>query len=207
MEIKLKDCGIKIKKEVILQNLNFELQPGKFYHLFGENGAGKSVFLQGLLGLTPFFTGAYEIHYDKADLCYVTSIPFYFDNETVSSVVKLLAKLYRVDLATLLPIIEHLNLDYEQIKSKKMNELSQGMRQKIVVLPIFLKDVSFFVLDEIFTGFDQVTQQKVINRLCELAEQKKTVLFVEHNIELMGSLAKSIEMERFVCKKQTVIPD
>jgi len=206
MKIRLKDCSIHIKKEVILRNLNFELEKGKFYHLVGENGAGKSVFLQSLLGLTPFASGEYDIDYDKDELCYITSIPFYFDNEKVRNVVKLLARLYKVQVSDFESVLTHLNLDYDDVKNKKMNELSQGTRQKIVVLPLFLQQNQFYVLDEIFAGFDRQTQQKVITRLCELSKSKKTVFFVEHNTELMDKLAKRINMEAFICKEQTVMP-
>jgi len=154
MEIKLTDCSVKIKNEVILQHLNFELVQAKFYYIFGENDAGKSVILQSLLGLISFSTGDYTIRYDKTNLCYITSIPFYYDNESVRSVVGLLTKLYQVEHETMSSVLKHLNLRYEQIKRKKMNELSQGTRQKIVILPLFLKDVTFFVLDEIFTSLD-----------------------------------------------------
>jgi len=204
MEIILKNCSIKIKNEMILHDINFELEQGKFYHLLGENGAGKSVFLQSLLGLTPFFSGNYSIRYDKVDLCYITSIPFYFDNEKVSSVINLLANLYKVERSELITKTNELNLVYEQISMKKMNELSQGMRQKIVILPLFLQNLSFFVLDEIFTGLDQQTQQKVIIRLCELAETRKTVMFVEHNAELMDALTERVEMEQLLCSKQKI---
>jgi len=205
MEITLKDCSVKIKDQVILQHVNFEIQAGRFYHLFGENGSGKSIFLQSMLGLTPFVAGKHTITYRKADLCYITSIPFYFDNEKARSVIKLLGRLYNVQLESLTSILNHLALEYDAIANKRMAELSQGTRQKIVLVPLFLQHPQFFVLDEIFVGFDEQTQQKVITRLCELARQKKTIVFVEHNASIMHALKESIEMEEFVCKNQTVL--
>jgi ABC-type multidrug transport system ATPase subunit len=205
MEIVLSGCTIKIKNQIILQDINFKLEEGKFHHLFGQNGAGKSVFLQGMLGLIPFYEGQYTIRYEKDDLCYITSIPFYFDNERVSRVVKLLATLYSVDVTDLQSIMSGLQLKYEQIKTKKMHELSQGMRQKIAILPLFLQGLSFFVLDEISVGFDKQTQQKVCNRLYELARAKQTVLLVEHNAEMMDVLKETIEMEGLLCDNQRLL--
>jgi len=204
MKIKLKNCSVKINNDLILKDLDFEIKEELAYHISGENGAGKSVFLQAILGLVPFTDGEYEIAYNKADLCYITSIPFYFDNEKVRSVIKLLSKLYKVDLSRYEAILSQLGLSYDDIAHKKMAELSQGTRQKIVISPLFLDCSSFFVLDEIFAGIDEQTQKKLITRLCELADQKKTLIVVEHTAAYMNTLKQSIKMEELICKNQTI---
>jgi len=205
MKISLTDCSVKIKNALILQKLNFEIQKGTCYHLRGENGAGKSVFLQAILGLVPFSTGSHEITYDKADLCYITSIPFYFDNEKVSSVIKLLATLYKTDSGQYTDILSLLGLSYSELARKRMCELSQGTRQKIVLSALFTTRASFFVLDEIFVGVDQQTQTKVINRITDLATKKQTLILVEHNEALMARVKQKMKMEELVCKNQTVL--
>lgn len=204
MKIHLENCSLKIKNDLLLQNINFELEEGVFYHLFGENGSGKSLFLQSILGLTSFFEGKKTIEYEKSALCYVTSIPFYFDNETVNDVIKVLSKLYRRTREEAVSILELLNLDYDDIASKRITELSQGMRQKLVVLPLFFDNLDFFVLDEIFVAFDSKTQGKLIKRLITLFEQRKTVILVEHNEKIIESLAETIGMRKLKCQNKQI---
>lgn len=39
------------EKRLLYENLSFSLQPGKIYGLVGKNGAGKTTFINILLGL------------------------------------------------------------------------------------------------------------------------------------------------------------
>src|SRR4030095_541622 len=50
----VKNLSVVIEGKVILENLNFELQPRETLSILGPNGAGKTVLLKALLNLLPY---------------------------------------------------------------------------------------------------------------------------------------------------------
>ena len=50
MKIKVIDVSKKIKKNIILDNINLEFNSGKVYGLVGKNGSGKTMLLRALSG-------------------------------------------------------------------------------------------------------------------------------------------------------------
>jgi zinc transport system ATP-binding protein len=55
--IKVDELAFHYKKEPVLTNISFELNPGDFVMLTGENGAAKTTLLRNMLGLLKPTTG------------------------------------------------------------------------------------------------------------------------------------------------------
>ena len=51
MEIKIVDYTKVIKKNTILNNINFTFESGKIYGLHGRNGSGKTMLMRAIAGL------------------------------------------------------------------------------------------------------------------------------------------------------------
>ncbi len=55
--IKVDELAFHYEKEPVLTNISFELNPGDFIMLTGENGAAKSTLIRNILGLLKPTTG------------------------------------------------------------------------------------------------------------------------------------------------------
>ena len=61
MKIKITHLSKKIKKAVILDDVNMELESGRIYGLKGKNGSGKTMLMRAICGLITPTNGTVEI--------------------------------------------------------------------------------------------------------------------------------------------------
>ena len=61
MKIKITHLSKNIKKAVILDDVNMELESGRIYGLKGKNGSGKTMLMRAICGLITPTNGTVEI--------------------------------------------------------------------------------------------------------------------------------------------------
>ncbi|MBS4750911.1 ATP-binding cassette domain-containing protein [Granulicatella sp. zg-ZJ] len=204
MEIYFENCNINIYDKNILSDVTFVLRKGDFYRIKGNNGSGKTVFLNTILGLNRHVEGKYKVFFNKDTVSYITANPFFLDSEKVSSVIDILSFFYNVSKADIIDKLDILDMNFENIKGKKTFELSTGMRKKLCLIPLFFENIELYVLDEIFSGVDESTQFVLQNRLCELHKKNVTVIIVEHSESIIEKLLDHISIKEFLCEKRIV---
>lgn len=201
MSIKLTNGTIAVANQLLFDNVTLDFIDGGFYRIHGENGIGKTVLLNTLLGLNPLRKGQLTNTYTKQETVYIPDSNIFFDDEKVSDVFNMLRFFYKITSEEALAILSQLNMEVDGLAKKYIAELSFGMKKKLMLLPLFLTNVRLFVLDEIFVGLDDVTQQVVIDRLIALHRQGSTIILVEHNGHLVARLQEQIRMEELQCQK------
>ena len=206
MRIELKNCHIKIGKKTILKDVCFKLQKEDFIHLKGKNGSGKTVLMQSLLGFNKITKGQRHSEYLKSSICYIPDVPFFNANETVHDVLKATAYFYDSDLVSLYKILDFLNFDETVKMSQKIITISKGSKKKLELIPLFLKPLKLYFLDEITHGLDTDSLIVVCARLKELHELKATIVLIEHNQHITNYLSHIIpDIKEVTCVNQKLI--
>ena len=72
------------------------------------------------------------------------------------------------------------------------NELSGGQRQRVAFASILAMNCDIYVIDEPTSQLDPDGTEKVFQIISALKEQKKTVILVEHKIDLLAQYADEI---------------
>ena len=203
----MNNCMIYIGENKILSNVNISLNENTFLRIKGQNGSGKTVLMNSLLGLNATrVKGKYSIKYDKKDICYITDKPFFFDDESINDVLKMISILYNLKSAEIKEISKILNLSEIILSKKKINELSQGTRKKIHLIPMFASTNKILFLDEIFTGLDLETQQIVVDFIIDKYLHGCLIVIIEHNISIVNTIKERCSgMEEIECKDGTII--
>lgn len=73
-------------------------------------------------------------------------------------------------------------------RSKRIEELSKGMAQKVQFICTVLHDPEFLVLDEPFSGFDPINAELIRNEILEMKSKGKTILLSTHNMKSVEEL-------------------
>jgi ABC-2 type transport system ATP-binding protein len=85
-------------------------------------------------------------------------------------------------------------LDAEGWESKKIQELSKGMQQKVQFISTILHEPSLVILDEPFSGLDPVNAQLLIDTVRELQRNGTTVILSTHQMDQVEKLCDDIAL-------------
>lgn len=200
--IKLKQLGLRTGNNFILKNIDWTIYEGEHWVLFGSNGSGKTTLLSIIAGYQLYTNGEMEVfgeQYDDSNLLslrkkigFISSSFFgkYYSRESALDVVlsgksSTLGLSYDItsrDVKEAKKLLKAFNLN--KIYSHPFNLLSNGERQRILVLRALMAKPSVFLFDEPCAGLDAFSYEymlKFIKLLC--VETKATVIFVTHRPE------------------------
>lgn len=77
-------------------------------------------------------------------------------------------------------------------KNKLAENLSHGQRKLLELARVFALEPKLFLLDEPFAGLFPETKRIMLNFIRFLKEKGKTIVFIEHNINLVMEIAEKI---------------
>ncbi len=181
-------------RHTILAGVDLVVRPGERVALFGINGAGKTTLLRCLLGLASYegeirIEGRAPREVDaRARLAYVPQRPPRFDL-TVDEFLSVFAGLRGVDADRVRHRAGDLGLALAEHGAKRLEELSGGMLQKVVVALALESDAPILLLDEPTANLDAGSRGELLVALREAAESR-TAIVTSHRFEDVISLAE-----------------
>jgi ABC-type multidrug transport system fused ATPase/permease subunit len=154
----------------VVKGINMSVDTGSLTFITGPVASGKTTLLKALLGEVPYSEGEVIFGFDAQKVSYCDQAPFLMNASVKKNIIGFSpfnTGRYRAVLhATLL--LEDLNSlpqgDRTKVGSKGVS-LSGGQRQRISLARALYHDADILVLDDIFTGLDAETQEKVCRRV------------------------------------------
>lgn len=207
--LELRNLTTGYGRHVISRSLCAALRPGTLTALLGSNGAGKSTLLRTLAGFQPPLGG--EVRwadrllgdYAPRELARTLSVVLTFRPEaealTAGQVVetgripytRLLGGLTDADEAAVRRALEL--TETEGFRHRLLRTLSDGERQRVFIAKALAQDTPAILLDEPTAFLDfpaKVSLLRLLRRLA--AEERKTILFSTHDIELSLHFAANL---------------
>ena len=223
--IELKNVSYKYPytKDYALKDVTCSFEKGKFYGVIGENGGGKTTLCNVIRGLIPhFYLGKLEGEvlvegkdirdWDTAELC--SRIGYVFQNPftQISGIKPTVFEEVAIGLENLgVPKQEMLErvtkvceqLDIGHLIKNNPNELSGGQRQRVAFASIIAMDTETLVIDEPTSQLDPEGTENVFNIINQLKHSNKTIILVEHKIDLIAEFCDEI----LVMENGTIVYD
>ena len=211
--IKLENISLDIygSRRRILNNINWHVEDGDCWVLFGRNGSGKTKLLEIITGynfpsegaVTRFGKGHFgsDIRELRKRIGYISSVVremFSRNEKVIDAVVSGLYAsigLYRkpapseIDkAASLIQKAGFGGREYDII-----GHLSDGERQKILMLRALINDPDLLILDEPATGLDIIAREEFLESLTDLTKEREhSVIYVTHHVEEITPLFQKI---------------
>ena len=202
--IKVNNVSLKIKKDMILRDINVEFEHGKIHGIIGRNGSGKTMLMKCICGFIRPTDGEITVSGKRigVDCDFPESvgviietpefIPYYSGFKNL----KLLADIrHKITDEDIRKSIELVGLDPKLKKSVK--KYSLGMRQRLGLAQAIMENPDLLILDEPMNGLDKDGVGEMRKYLLDLKAQGKTILIASHSVEDIDVLCDSVvEMDK-----------
>ena len=180
--------------------MSLEVARGEIFGFLGPNGAGKTTTIRIMVGLSLPTSGVVKIGgldvgvEAKAMTGYVPDRPYLYEKLTGRELLHFVADLYRKDwLACEARGLELLRyFDLADWVDARIENLSHGMKQKLVIVSALVHDPEVLVIDEPMVGLDALAQKQVKLLLRRLADEKKTVFLTTHTMSVAEAVCDRI---------------
>ncbi|WP_027088530.1 ABC transporter ATP-binding protein [Thomasclavelia saccharogumia] len=177
-----------------VDNLNFEVKPGKITVLLGPNGAGKSTTIKSIANLLNFEGKikicGYENDTIEAKKCfgYVPETPILYDLLTIDEHIDFIGNAYRIKnyQETAQKYLELFKITEKRKSIAK--ELSKGMTQKLSMLLALLIQPKALLVDEPMVGLDPGSIEDVLNIFKQLKKEGCAILISTHIIDIVDDI-------------------
>lgn len=183
-----------------VDNISFEVKSGRVFGFLGPNGAGKTTTIRMIVGITAPDKGNIKLFgqtispslQDK--IGYLPEERGLYKKMKVQEQLRFFAALKDVSGKEADQRIDFwLNkMGLSEWKTKKANDLSKGMSQKIQFIAAVLHEPDLIILDEPFSGLDPVNVETLLEAISELKSKGKTIIFSTHLMETAERLCDDI---------------
>ena len=191
--IEERNVWLRAKKKTLLRDIRLNILPGSMVLILGGSGAGKTTFMNAVMGYEP---AEGEIRYKGTDIYqeyermkyeigYVPQEDLLRKNDSVYDTLLNAAKMR-------LPVMEKEEYDrhveetlhmlgLERLRDALVVKLSGGQRKRLSIAVEYVGNPSLFFLDEPDSGLDGTMARQLWENLRSIADQGKIVMVISHS--------------------------
>jgi ABC-2 type transport system ATP-binding protein len=199
-----KNLSKKYNEHLVVDNLNLSVKKGEIFGLLGPNGAGKSTIILMILGLTEPTSGSISIAgfnstreplRVKKITGYLPERVGFYDDMTTMGNLAYTAELnnipYRKIPEKIDEVLEIVGLSNE--KTHLVKTFSKGMRQRLGIADVLIKDPELIIFDEPTEGLDVKVANQILQTILDLNKQKNiTFLLSSHQLNLVQKICPRV---------------
>jgi ABC-2 type transport system ATP-binding protein len=189
----------------VVKGISFAVARGEIFGLLGPNGAGKTTTILMLLGLSDISGGqARVLGYDpvrqplqvKRRVGYLPDQVGFYDNLTAADNLRYIARLIGLEPEEreekIKDSLAHVGL--ADVTHNRVDTFSRGMRQRLGLAEILMKDAQIAILDEPTSGLDPQVTFELLEIIRDLKHRGVSVLLSSHLLERVQSVCDRVAL-------------
>lgn len=179
--INISHLSKKYRHQMVIKDLSLVFNQGELIFLIGRNGSGKTTFIKCLLNLINY-QGKIENHHLTFSYCPEKLIlPDYL---TLIDFLTLMGKVKGINEETLTLKINYYVSQFHLAEhlDKYLIKLSQGTKQKLLLILTLMVESDVYIFDEPLNGLDQSSRLFFYEELRRLQGISKTIIISTHNL-------------------------
>lgn len=178
--------GVKgYETQKVLNDISFEVKKGDFFGIVGRNGSGKSTLLKLIASIYTPDKGSIKIN---GSLTPFIELGVGFNPELTGRenifLNGALLGFSRIEIGNMYDDIVGF-AELEKFMDQKLKNYSSGMQVRLAFSIAIQAKSDILMLDEVLAVGDVIFQQKCFKYFGELKSQKKTILLVSHDINVL----------------------
>ena len=203
--IEVKNLTKRYDGVAVVNGVSFSVARGEIFGLLGPNGAGKTTTILMLLGLSEISAGqARVLDHDpvreplavKRQVGYLPDQVGFYDNLTAAENLRYTARLMGFERAEreqkIKASLGHVGL--AEVADKHVSTFSRGMRQRLGLAEILMKEAQIAILDEPTSGLDPQATADLLNIIRDLKHRGVSVLLSSHLLERVQSVCDRVAL-------------
>ena len=184
----------KYGTQIAVNNLTLEIGEGEVFGFLGPNGAGKTTTLLMFLGLTEPTSGKVRVvGFDptreplrvKEKVGYLPENVGFYDDMDARQNLRFIARLNRIpdkiSSKKIEELLEQVGL-FEEAKEKKVGTYSKGMRQRLGIAEVLIKEPKLIFLDEPTIGLDPDGTNRMLDLIHSLSRDRNITIFLSSHL-------------------------
>jgi ABC-2 type transport system ATP-binding protein len=192
-------------KAIAVDDVSFTIERGEIFGLLGPNGAGKTTTILMLLGLTDISAGqARVLGHDpvreplavKLRVGYLPDSVGFYDYLDAVDNLRYTARLIGIPLAErddrIAAALARVGLD--EVANKRVATYSRGMRQRLGLAEIIMKNAAIAILDEPTSGLDPQGTLELLAMIRALKQDGVAVLISSHLLDRVQSVCDRVAL-------------
>ena len=188
--LKSKSKKVKSKKFYALKDINFKIPKGEVVGILGTNGSGKSTMSVILAGISEVDEGEMIVSGEQALIAIQTGLNVQLTGEEnielKGALLGLTKKRIEEIKQTVIDFAEIGDFLYQPVK-----KYSSGMKSRLGFSINLALDPDILIVDEALSVGDKGFAQKCINKMIELKNSGKTIVFISHSLPQVRSFCNT----------------
>jgi len=189
----------------VVKSVSFSVARGETFGLLGPNGAGKTTTILMLLGLSEISDGtARVLGHDpvreplavKRRVGYLPDQVGFYDNLTAAENMSYIGRLIGLKRdereEKIRTALAHVGLS--EVGNRRVATFSRGMRQRLGLAEILMKDAQIAILDEPTSGLDPQVTHELLDIIRGLKQRGVSVLLSSHLLERVQSVCDRVAL-------------
>ncbi len=168
----------------VLHQITFKAEEPSIYVVLGPNGAGKTTLFRTIGGILEPYSG--RVLLDGEDLTnsrearkrinYLSHYNALPEEMTVRQALDFYSKIEGGKPEDAIALLE-----LEELRDKKVSDLSQGQKKRVSIAKVFLTERDLYLLDEPTSNVDPAVSKEIRDILLRLSKER-IVLYSSHNL-------------------------
>jgi len=192
-------------RAVAVNGISFTVGRGEIFGLLGPNGAGKTTTILMMLGLTEITSGTVSVLgrnpvreplQVKRHVGYLPDAVGFYDYMTAADNLHYTAALIGFDAAErekrVMGALDRVGL--ADVANQRVATYSRGMRQRLGLAEIIMKDAQIAILDEPTSGLDPQATNELLEMIRSLKRDGVAVLISSHLLERVQSVCDRVAL-------------
>lgn len=192
----------RFTRHTALDDVSVAIPQGSVYGLLGPNGAGKTTLIRVINRITLpdegqiLFDGKPITQQDIYKIGYLPEERGLYRKMKVGEQAVFLARLKGLSRHEALVRLKEwfTRLGIEEWWTKKVEDLSKGMAQKVQFIVTVLHEPKLLIFDEPFSGFDPINANLLKEEILRLRDRGATVIFSTHNMASVEEICDHITL-------------
>lgn len=195
--LKVRNLKKSFGKKEVLKGVSFEIHKGEVYGLLGPNGAGKSTTLKIITGIIPPDSGTIEIKGKKIskndieykkDLGFLPEQPYIYPYLTGVEFLIFVKKVFgKGDIDRW---VDYFGM--EEYMNTLIKNYSHGLKQRLILISIFMRSPEVYIFDEPTVGLDPLTIRKLRDMIRKERNKGKSFLLSTHLLSNVEEVADRV---------------